>query len=90
MSEHRFTADFLRLPGGTVNITVNHPSGHSWEFDLSPDEWARAVAGASAQGAAPERVALIRNFHMHQAPADAGGWDGNGSPTDEFPAPTST
>lgn len=64
-------------------------AGATYEFRIDAETWARMVAGVSAQGAAPERVALFRNFHMYGAPPapaepDGEGWDGNGSPV---PAP---
>lgn len=81
-----------RQPDGSVLAAVMAPNGRRLcDFLLSPDMWAAAVAGVSAQGAAPERVALVRNFHMHGAkPPAEPGWDANGSPVDESAFPTGT
>lgn len=66
--------NFRRLPDGRVHLNSSSPDT-PFNFTLDPDAWARIVAGVSAQGSAPERVGLIRNFHMY-VPA---GVDANGS-----------
>lgn len=86
---------FCRDPDGAVlaSLSIKFPTpaigvGAVYDFRISAEDWAKAIAGVSAQGAGPERVALVRNFHMHgatpQPPEQMPGWDGNGSPV---PAP---
>lgn len=85
---------FERPSDGGVDVIAVTPDGQEIVFRFGLEKWTNFIAAVSAQGAAPERVALVRNFHMYGAqevePVDAGGWDGNGSPTDEFPAPIHT
>jgi hypothetical protein len=70
---------FRRRGDGTVAITASMPTDRHLAFVADPAEWAEIVAAVSAQGAAPERVGLIRNFHMY-TPA---GVDANGSPVED-------
>ncbi|HEY1772448.1 MAG TPA: hypothetical protein VGH91_04570 [Gammaproteobacteria bacterium] len=78
---------FTRREGGAVRIHVTDDRDQLVsEFLMSQDVWASAVASVSAQGASPDRVGLVRNFHMYE-PA---GVDANGSPVDESAFPLHT
>lgn len=77
-------AEITRLPDGGVSLKTTGGGDDVHYFSISKDAWCRLVASVSAQGAAPERIALVHNFHMHGEPPrpPEPGWDANGSPVD--------